>query len=149
MRLDFALPLTTSGVLRIVPAFVWRKEMAFKFPSDAWVKAFMVKLNSSPVYPRPQGIGRATFVCGRAGRGWLPRAGGLYLDLWHGRCLEACQLNGVDDRQAAFVLNGSLRAYSKIITGKLDPIQAMLTRQLNVKGSLITLMRNLRPCWSL
>jgi putative sterol carrier protein len=117
--------------------------MPFKFPSDAWVKAFMDKLNASPAYAETakNWEGDICFVVGADGDA-LPAPVALYLDLWHGRCRQARQLAHAAEQQAAFVLHGSLGAYARIINGELDPIQAMLTRQLKVTGSMITLMRN-------
>ncbi len=117
--------------------------MPVKFPSDAWIKALMDELNSSPAYAEVarNWEGDLSFVVEADGAA-LPAPVTLYMDLWHGKCREARLLADPASEQPAFVLTGPLAAYVKIIGGKLDPIQALLTRQLKVQGNMVTLMRS-------
>ena len=117
--------------------------MPHLFPSDAWAKAFMEKLNTSAAYGETakNWEGDICFVV-EPDTSALPQAMTLYMDLWHGQCRAAGQIANPEEKQAAFILTGTLGAYTKILTGQLDPMQAMLTRRLKVKGSMIILMRN-------
>jgi len=66
----------------------------------------------------------------------------IYLDLWHGQCREAYFIENGFNRPAAFTLAGNYDDFIRILTGELHPMQAMLTRKLNVRGSMGLLMRN-------
>jgi len=66
----------------------------------------------------------------------------IYFDLWHGKCRSAYFIENGNLKEAAFALNGKYDDYIRILTGDLHPMQAMLTRKLNVKGNMALLMRN-------
>lgn len=66
----------------------------------------------------------------------------VYFDLWHGKCREAYFVETGIQKEAAFALNGNYQDYVRILTGDLHPMQAMLTRKLNVNGNMALLMRN-------
>lgn len=51
-------------------------------------------------------------------------------------------LDDAAGKQAAFVLTASYENIKRIMTGELDPMQAMLTRKLAVKGSMAVMMRS-------
>jgi putative sterol carrier protein len=65
-----------------------------------------------------------------------------YLDLWHGKCRAVAELKDVSEKQATFVLTATYENIKRIMTGKLDPMQAMLTRKLSVKGNMAVMMRS-------
>ena len=68
----------------------------------------------------------------------------LYLDLWHGECREAFIVDegGESELSPAFILSAPYNNFTRIIMGDLDPMQAMITRKLRVKGSMAYMMRN-------
>ena len=66
----------------------------------------------------------------------------VYFDLWHGKCRDAYFVENGIQKEAAFALNGNYQDYVHILTGDLHPMQAMLTRKLNVNGNMALLMRN-------
>jgi putative sterol carrier protein len=117
--------------------------MPIPFPSDAWAKAFMEKLNTSPSYADTAKSWEGDFYFEvEKDAASMPEPVTLYMDLWHGQCRAAFLAEDPAARQPAFVLTAALPVYLQILTGKLDPIQAMLTRRLKVKGNMITIMRN-------
>jgi putative sterol carrier protein len=65
-----------------------------------------------------------------------------YFDLWHGKCRKVASLDNLDDVKPAFVLTASYENIAQIMTGKLDPMQAMLTRKLKVQGNMAVMMRS-------
>jgi putative sterol carrier protein len=65
-----------------------------------------------------------------------------YLDLWHGKCRGVAELKDVSEKKATFVLTATYENLKKIVTGKLDPMQAMMTRKLSVQGNLAVMMRS-------
>jgi len=115
-----------------------------KFPSEEWLKALEARLNSDERYAHVarHWEGDLAFVIEPDDSGELDAPMVLYLDLWHGRCRGSAVLSSVDEKTPAFVLTASLKNYRDILTGRLDPMQAMLTRKLKVKGSMAYMMRN-------
>lgn len=68
----------------------------------------------------------------------------LYLDLWHGTCrgVRVYPPGSGEPPKAKFVLKAPLRNLRKILAGELDPMQAMMTRRLNVEGNMAYMLRN-------
>ena len=115
--------------------------MAHLFPSDAWVRALMEVLNDSEAYAqaasRWEGDCYFTIEDGQ-GPG---KAVNLWLDLWHGECREAYEVGAEDGLDPAFRFSAPLAVYRKIFDRKLDPIRALMTRQLKLSGDMRAIMR--------
>jgi putative sterol carrier protein len=119
--------------------------MPVAFPSEDWVKALMESINNSPSYAE-------------AGQGWeydvffiVEPDGAVqsqiiyYMDLWHGHCRDAFEVNNQPERyKPVFRFSARAGIWQKVISGKLDPMQAMLTGQVKVKGPMTIIMRNVR-----
>ncbi len=115
--------------------------MAYRFPSEEWIQEYRRLLNASESYTR-------------SGRGWegdltfiiepdenYPQTAYLYLDLFHGQCRNAACLGGLEDQKPAYTVSGSYGKWRRIVEGRLDPIQALMTRQIRLKGDLMQIMR--------
>ena len=112
--------------------------MAYKFPSPEWVEQFHTAINSSDAYAN-------------AAKNWegdvsLVIEGGpaIYLDLWHGECRSAEFLEDPADKQAEFTISTGMDKWKKVLDGKLDPVQGMVTRQLKLDGNLVKIMKNVK-----
>ncbi|MBI3761611.1 MAG: SCP2 sterol-binding domain-containing protein [Chloroflexi bacterium] len=119
--------------------------MATKFPSDEWAKALMEKLNTSAAYAEvaKNWEGDCCFVVEPdPGSTALSAPFTMYMDLWHGKCRDAFSIPDPSAKNPAFIFTAPLSSFVRIIKGELEPIQAMLTRKLSVKGSMVTVMRN-------
>ena len=68
-----------------------------------------------------------------------------YLDLWHGKCRRAVDFLGATGElpKATFTLRSSRAQFLRILSGELDPMQAMLTRRLRVEGNMAYMLRNI------
>lgn len=113
------------------------------FPSEEWIKDYCSKLCQSQEY-------------NRLGQGWkdpvqfkitdfADKNLGLdyesfVLDLRDGRC-EGYHLIKQDIESAPFVLYSSYSDWKRILEGKVNPTQAMLSGVLKVKGDMITLLK--------
>ena len=117
--------------------------MALPFPSDPWVKALMEDLNASQAYldAARNWEGDFYFIIEPAGSMAGPVT--LYMDLWHGKCREAFELDGAG-REPVFRLSGPVATWKKVITKKLDPMAALMTGQLKLTGNMAMVMRNVR-----
>ena len=112
------------------------------FPSEEWLKGLETKLNVDARY-------------GDIAKGWegdlfiiIEPAGNLkqqtvlYLDLWHGKCREAEFNPQLSSHSPVFTLTASYDHIKDIMTGKLNPMTAMMTMKLKVKGNMGYMMRN-------
>jgi putative sterol carrier protein len=118
--------------------------MPIQFPSDAWIKAMMVDLNNSAAYLEAAKNWEGDFFFVIEPGGALEKTSILYMDLWHGKCRDAYALPDPGDCKPAFRLSGPVATWKKVMTKKLDPIQAMMTGQLKLTGNMATVMRNVR-----
>lgn len=116
--------------------------MAIPFPSDAWIKALKDVLNNDAEYAQIARTweGDIVFLVESDGAQSQPIC--MYIDLWHGECRDACELVSPTEKKAAFTLSATLPVFTKIVQGKLDAMQAMMTRQLKVSGSMVYMMKN-------
>jgi putative sterol carrier protein len=117
--------------------------MAYKFPSDEWVKALMAELNKSTAYAEAAATweGDFYFVAEIPG---AAKPALLYMDLWHGKCRDAFLVADEAAKTPAFRISASLENWKKVLTKKLDPIQGMVTGQLKLKGNMAAIMKSVK-----
>lgn len=118
--------------------------MPIPFPSETWIKTMMDDLNASAAYLEAAKNWEGDFYFIVEPAGSLENTRVLYMDLWHGKCRDAYEVADPADRTPVFRLSGSVAAWKKVMTKKLDPIQAMMTGQLKLQGNMATVMRNVR-----
>ncbi len=113
-----------------------------EFPSEEWLHALENKLNNDLQYREVarNWEGDVFLVVHPAGD--LEEQVNVYLDLWHGECRQAYFVTNGNKQTAAVSLSGKFDDYLRILGGELHPMQAMLTRRLNVQGNMGLLMRN-------
>jgi putative sterol carrier protein len=121
--------------------------MAYPFAGEAWLKAVAEVLNTDEHYAdvaRNWEGDMLVLVEPDPGSAPGEKAIGAYLDLWHGKCRRtAAYLEGDPAMpKPAFTLRATRGLLMRIMEGKLDPMQAMVTRKLKVEGSLSYMMRN-------
>jgi len=116
--------------------------MPIPFPSDAWAEAVKDVINSDVEYAQVAHKWEGDTIFFIEPEGSLTNPTALYLDLWHGECREARELSDPNEKKAAFTLTAPLSVFVRILQGKLDPMQAMITRQLKVSGSMVYMMKN-------
>jgi putative sterol carrier protein len=113
------------------------------FPSEDWLKGLEAKLNSDQRYA---GIARhweGDLFFFIQPEGNLKEQLTFYLDLWHGTCRKVEYKPGLEAHpNPTFTLNASYTTITAILTGKLNPMTAMMTSKLKVKGSMAYMMRN-------
>jgi putative sterol carrier protein len=113
-----------------------------KFPTVEWLQALMEKLNSDEQYAHVarNWEGDMAFVVEPGGDFQEERR--FYLDLWHGKCREAYVIEPGIDVKPVFTLKALYDNYVRILSGDLEPMQALLTRKIGVKGNMAVLMRS-------
>jgi putative sterol carrier protein len=115
--------------------------MAFKFPSDEWIKELSRKLNQSEAYEKSAKDWEGDFVFVVEPDEAYDETAYLFLGLYHGKSPDAAVMASPDEREVEFTLSASFTNWRKVIEGKLDPIQGMMTRKLKVGGNMMKIMR--------
>jgi putative sterol carrier protein len=116
--------------------------MAGVFPSQEWLDSLIEHLNTDEKYGKTARKWEGDLLFDIEADGPLKEHTRLYLDLWHGKCRGGGFLSLEEQRDCAFVLSAPYGNFVKILKGELDPMQAMMTRKLVVKGSMAYMMRN-------
>lgn len=116
--------------------------MSAVFPSAEWLALFQQKLNTDAQYAQvaQKWEGDMYFVIEPDGN--LAQQVVMYLDLWHGQCRFSEIVADINSHSPRFSLKASYTNFAKVLKGELDPMQAMLTRKLDVKGDMGMMMRN-------
>src|SRR6266508_1430664 len=113
------------------------------FPSEKWLKGLENKLNSDSRYNEiaKNWEGDLLFLIEPDGN--LKERLTFYLDLWHGRCRKVEYKPEIANYPTpTFTLTASYKDITSILMGKLNPMTAMMTSKLKVKGSMGYMMRN-------
>ena len=118
--------------------------MTTPFPSDDWIKKMMTDLNQSSTYLEAAKNWEGDFIFVIEPGGTLTGIVGLYMDLHHGKCRDAYAVLDMNNASSVFKLSGPVANWKKVMTKKLDPIQAMMTGQLKLTGNMATVMKNVR-----
>ena len=118
--------------------------MAYIFPSVEWVSALKDKLNTDEQYAHIARKWEGDILFEVKPDGPLDNPEIYYLDLWHGKCrdISLVEPEQVSDYDAAFSLSAPYSILARVMKGDLDPMQALLTRRLSVKGNMTYMMRN-------
>lgn len=115
--------------------------MAYRFPSDEWIKAMAEEVNRSEAYRKAAANweGDFYFIC-EPGPG-VPEPVILYMDLWHGEARSAGAVSQESDKNPEFIIRAPIGTWRRVIEKKLDPIQGMVTGQLKLEGTMSKIMR--------
>ena len=103
----------------------------------------MADLNASAAYKQAAAKWEGDFFFIIEPGGTLEKPVTLYMDLWHGDCRDAFEANG-STPAPVFKLSGPVATWKKVMTKKLDPMQAMMTGQLRLQGNMAMVMKNVR-----
>lgn len=117
--------------------------MAAIFPSEEWLHGLESKLNSDERYNEIAKNWEGDLLFFIEPEGSLKERLTFYLDLWHGRCRNVEYKPAPEAHPTpAFTLTASYKDITAILTGGLNPMTAMMTSKLKVKGSMGYMMRN-------
>ncbi len=115
--------------------------MAFKFPSDEWIKELARQLNASEAYEKAAKDWEGDFVFVVEPDEAYPNTAYLFLGLYHGKSTDAAMIDSETERPAEFIIRAPFSTWRQVIEGKLDPIQGMMTRKLKLQGNMMKVMR--------
>ncbi len=112
-----------------------------KFPSEEWVKAFCQEINCSESYADAAKSWEGDFYFIAEPDNSQSERIVMYMDLRHGQCPLAYAVTDEAERNPEFRLIAPFSVWRRVIEGKLDPIQALMTRQLKLKGNIMKVLR--------
>ena len=113
------------------------------FPSEEWLKGLEIKINSDEKYANIAKNWEGDLVFVIEPEGSLKEQLTFYLDLWHGSCRKVEYKPALDSYpNPVFTLAASYHNITAILSGKLNPMTAMMTSKLKVKGNMGYMMRN-------
>jgi putative sterol carrier protein len=112
-----------------------------KFPSEEWVRALCQELNRSESYAEAAKNWEGDFYFIAEPDDSLSERIVLYMDLHHGRCPLACAVTDESERNPEFRVIAPLSIWRRVIEGKLDPVQALMTRQLKLQGNIMKVLK--------
>jgi putative sterol carrier protein len=113
------------------------------FPSEEWLQGLSEKLNSDERYAEIAKNWEGDLFFYIEPEGNLKEQLTFYLDLWHGKCRKVdYKPEPTTYPKPAFVLTASYDNIVAVLTGKLNPMTAMMTMKLKVHGSMAYMMRN-------
>jgi putative sterol carrier protein len=115
--------------------------MAGVFPSQEWLDSLKDHLNSDEKYARVGKNWEGDIVFDIQPEGALTEGKNIYLDLWHGKCRNAYFFDQ-QEKEPTFVLQAPFGNFARVLKSELDPMTAMMTRKLKVRGSMTYMMRN-------
>lgn len=117
--------------------------MSVVFPSEEWLHGLDARLNSDERYAEVAKHWEGDLFFFIEPEGNLKERITFYLDLWHGTCRKVAYNPRPDDYpNPVFTLTATYGNITSILTGKLNPMTAMMTSKLKVKGSMGYMMRN-------
>jgi len=115
--------------------------MAVKFPSDEWVKEFANQINGSKAYEESGKDWEGDWIFIVEADNAYPKTVYFFIGLYHGKVTDAAMIENEHARDAQYFMRGSFTTWRKTIEGKLDPIQALMTRKFKLKGNLTKVLR--------
>jgi len=115
--------------------------MAYLFPSAEWFDQLKIEVNRSEAYANSGKTWEGDFHFIIKPWGDRQEPFKVYLDLWHGKCRDVYEVTGAEAKKPEFVIAGTLDTYRQIFSRKLDPIQALMTRKLELQGNMGKIMK--------
>jgi putative sterol carrier protein len=113
------------------------------FPSEEWLKELEVKINTDKKYADVARNWEGDLVFVIEPEGNLKEQLTFYLDLWHGTCRKVDYKPALESYpNPVFTLSASYGNITAILSGKLNPMTAMMTNKLKVRGNMGYMMRN-------
>jgi len=115
-----------------------------KFGSADWIQALQNDLNTSQAYEEAAKTWEGDFYFIVDPEGAMTEPIYLYMDLWHGKCRDSFLVTDKSSKIPAFVMSGAYSKWKKVVTAQLDPIQALMTGQLKLKGNMVMVMKSVK-----
>ena len=109
--------------------------------TQPWADAFCEAVNADPRYASAAAGWRwpVAFILDRVPEHGYPEDVAVELVLEDGKCISARAMRAADVT-APFRLRGNFRVWKRISRGELDPVTAVMKRELGFSGQMMILM---------
>jgi putative sterol carrier protein len=115
--------------------------MAIPFPSDTWIKALSNHLNGSESYERSAANWEGDFTFVVEPDPAFADTVYLFLALNHGKSAGGRALTSPVEITTEYTIRAPYGTWRKVVEGRLDPIQGLMTKQLKLQGNMMMIMR--------
>jgi putative sterol carrier protein len=114
-----------------------------EFPSDAWVEAFVERINASEEYARlaHDWEGDVVIAVEAEPDKGVPTDVHVLLDLWHGACRGGGIVDPGRGSRAEFLVRAPYSRWKDVIRGDLEPVKGLMQGKLRVRGDLQKILR--------
>lgn len=123
--------------------------VAIPFATDAWIKCLGEECNRSESYREAAKNWEGDLYIIVEPEGRLVEPVYMYLDLYHGQCRQAFVPTDRAALTPEFHLIGSVSVWKAIAERRLDPMKALFTRQINLKGNMAKALKNVKAAQEL
>ncbi|HKV90755.1 MAG TPA: SCP2 sterol-binding domain-containing protein [Thermoplasmata archaeon] len=111
------------------------------FPSPEWARSFQEAVGRSPEYAEAARAWEGDVLLRVVPSEPSAPMEAVHLDLVHGECRAATFVSDARDTPSEFVFDATREVWSRILCGELDPVKAVLAREVRVRGNLAKVMR--------
>jgi putative sterol carrier protein len=121
------------------------------FATPAWAAALQDAINASPTYREAARVweGDFWFIVEPDGGGAAQERVLIYVDLWHGAC-RLCEIAADESlRTPEFRISAERKNWRRVVERQIDPIRALMTGSLKLKGNMAKVMRNVKAAQEL
>jgi putative sterol carrier protein len=120
-----------------------------KYGSQEHADQIMEAINSSAEYEEAAKTWEGDFYLITEKGGPIKENIYTYLDLWHGKCRKAVVTKDEKEFNPEFTMAATLDVWRKIQDKKLEGTQALVTRQMKLKGNMAKIMKNIKAAQAL
>ncbi|GIK42481.1 MAG: hypothetical protein BroJett011_63140 [Chloroflexota bacterium] len=114
------------------------------FATDAWIKRLGEECNNSETYRQAAKNWEGDLYVIVEPEGRLQQPVYMYIDLYHGQCRQAFVPANPATLTPEFHISGPVSVWKAIAEKKLDPMKALFTRQISLKGNMAKVMKNVK-----
>ena len=111
------------------------------FGTDTWIELFHAEINKSEAYRQAARTWEGDFYFIIEAEGSLTEPVYMYMDLWHGESREAFITRDPSVKDPEFVIRAPVSTWKEVVEMRLDPIKALMTKKLKLKGNMAKIMR--------
>ncbi len=121
------------------------------FATPLWAATLQTAINASAAYREAARAWEGDFwfiVEPAHGEAGVARVH-IYVDLWHGEC-RLCEIAADEAlRTPEFRISAERKNWQRVVERQIDPIKALMTGSLKLKGNMAKVMRNVKAAQEL
>jgi putative sterol carrier protein len=117
---------------------------AIPFATDAWIRRLGEECNKSEAYREAAKNWEGDLYIIVEPEGRLKEPVYMYIDLYHGQCRRAFVPDDPTIITPEFYISGPVSVWKAIAEKKLDPMKALFTRKITLKGNMAKVLKNVK-----